>query len=287
MANHVKPTTEELEASAEKALEEVEAMEAEATKETAEEIPEFTEEVVEETTEEVVEEEVSEEEPEDEVVEEVKKQPKEEPIVDEKVEEKLEKTTKKLKNSSAESLVLYERNKQMADAIDKASEVSAPTTEDMQKEYSDWDIMSDFEKKMATDNEWNKKKLGTISDATSKFKDFEKWQSNVELFLEDPTNLANNPELEGKEDEFRLYALKPTKRGVDFDTLVGSFLYTASKNAPAKNKGAMFEKGTSGSSHKSKPKSDKITVEQARILRKTNYSQYKKYLTAGKIESVI
>jgi len=284
MTKHVKPTLEELDQGAEQALKEAEAIKAEedkkketdneTLKKAVEEV-ETPEEEVEETTEEEVE-----EEPE---VEEKEEKPKKVEV--EEPEEEKEDYKKKFVESTKEGQILYSKNKKMMEALSKVDDIPEPTEEELQKEFTDWEIMSDFEKRLAKNDIINSRKLEQISKVNKEFKDTDAWNGKVDEFVSDPNSLIKYPGLEGKESEFKIFANKTTRRGVDFEDLVSSFLYTAESERP-KNKGKMLE-STTGDTTKQKPKSNKISIEQARILRQNDYNKWSELLRAGKIESDI
>jgi hypothetical protein len=58
------------------------------------------------------------------------------------------------------------------------------------------------------------------------------------------------------------------------------------KSTKPKNKGKMFEVGSGGPNSKVKPLSDKISIDEAAKLMRTDYKKYKQLLLAGKIEQV-
>ena len=60
-------------------------------------------------------------------------------------------------------------------------------------------------------------------------------------------------------------------------------LFSTTIIEPVKNKGQMFEQGTGGPNNVNKPK-DKISLDEAAILMKTDYKKYAELLKAGKIE---
>jgi len=260
---HVKPTTDELEAGAQKALEE-----AEALKETPQEEPvEAPEETPVEVTpvEETPEVEVEEPVPSKEIIKDVAQREKE-----------------RLVASAQEAQILHAKNKKMTEALDKALATAEPTNDELIQEFPDWELMSDFEKKMGKDSITNAKRLKALDEIVKENKDLEGWVTKVDEFVADVANLTKYPELDGKESEFKLFATKPTRRNVDFEDIVSSFLYGL-KPEP-KKKGQMFETGSGGPNDKGKPKGDKITIEEARTLRTTNYEKYKEMLRSGKIE---
>ncbi len=279
MVNHVKPTSEELEANAAKAAEELEAMKAdsEANKEIETKDP----------TEEIVKEEESVKSDEETVA--VAKEEEQSKEVEKTEEVEKNDYKKRFVESTREGQILSAKNKKLADALEKASTLAAPTEDDLKHEYSNWEEMTDFEKRLATDNLHNSRRFQEIDQVTADFKDLDQWTEKVDTFIDDPKTLISVPELEGKQSEFKVFATKPSRRGVDFDDLVSAFLFSVEKEKASKpsNKGKkMFEVGNGGSKETPKPKSDKISVEQGRQLRETDYPKWKEYLKADKIESI-
>jgi hypothetical protein len=252
---HEKPTQEELDANAQKALEEAEALKNQEP----------------------------EKEPEKQL--EPEKQADKEPEENEEAPEEPD-YKKKFVESTREAQVLHAKNKKISEVIEQAEQIPEPTEDELKAEYSDWDDLSATQQKMAKENLISNRRFKMLSQVTKEFKDMEAWQDKVTTFLDDPKTLVDHPRLEGKADEFRLFATKPSRRGVDMDVLISAFLFDVSKERKP-NKGKMFETGTGGPSDKGKPKSDKISLEEARTLRNADYAKYKEYLKAGKIESGI
>lgn len=266
MPKHVKPTSEELEANTKKAAEELEAMDEESKEE------------VEEKEEE---EETKEKETEKETEEKTEEKPEEKEEVEEVEEENLD-YKKKFVESAREAQILHAKNKKINEALEKAVKSPEPEENELKKEYSDWDVMSDFEKKLARDNFRNTKRFQALEQIAVEGKNLEEWQTKVDGFIDDPKTLVDNPLLDGKQDDFKLFATKPTRRGLDFEDLVSAFLYNASKK-PKSKKGGMFETGSGGTNVKSK--SSKLSAKEAKTLRETDYGKYKELLLAGKLES--
>jgi len=252
MTNHVKPTTDELAANVAKAAEEAEAL---APKE--EEKPVAPPEVKQEGA------------------------PKEE----EKPEEQQEETDykKKFTESSREAQILYSKNKKMAEAIEKAGAVAEVTDEEAAKDLPDWDIMTDTEKRLAKDNILFKRKFSAISESTQEFKSMEAWNTKVDGFIDDPKTLIDHPELEGKVEEFKVFVTKESRRGADLVDMIGTFLFN---NGKTKHIGKQIESG-GASATKPNPNSDKITLDEARILRTRDYPEYKRLLKLGKIDFTV
>ena len=254
---HTKPTQEELDAQINKSIEEIETNPEITPKDpTIEEAEEKTE-----------------------VVDE-KEEVEETEVKEDKEEEEKTKLTKRYQDSSREAQVLYSKNKKMAEAIDKAGEVQI-TEDDLKKEYQDWDMMTDFEKKIARESLSTKASLNAIKEATKEFKDMDAWNKKTDDFMANPETLVKYPDLEGKEEEFKLFASKSTRMGVDFTDLVSAFLFTETKNK-IKNKGSMMPTGTAGA-EKGKSSDGKLSVAESRSLRTVDYKKYLDYLKAGKI----
>ena len=253
MPKHIKPTSEELEESS-KAL----AAEAEAMKEETPEVKEETPEI-------------------EEVTPEVEKEAPKEEVVSEDYKTKFIHSTK-------EAQMLYSKNKKMKEAFDNAGKVAPPTEEELKEEYSDWDVMSDFEKKIAKDNIMNTRRFEAIEEVNVDNKKATQWDSKVEEFITDPNVLVKYHSLEGKEEEFKLFATKSSRRGNEFDDIVSSFLYKIDQVKPVKNKGKMMESGTGGSNKKSDNVKKTLTIEEGRSLRERDYGKWKEMLRAGKID---
>jgi len=255
MTKHTKPTQEELEANAQKALEEAEKMKE------VEKPEEEPEEVIEET-----------------------KSDTENPPPAVPSQEDID-YKKKFTESSREAQILHAKNKQINEAIEKAKSIPEPTEEELMKEYEDWDVLSDTERKLAKSSLMASRRFDYLDDVTKESKDIEAWNGKVDSFISDPKTLIDNPDLEGKEEDFKYFAGKPSRRGVDFPDLVSAFLYSNNKAKAPPQKGKMFETGSGGTNEKPKNDTGKITIDQARSLRNTNYAKYKEYLKAGKIEN--
>lgn len=267
---HVKPTKEELKANALKAVEELEKPEVVEPPIETPEPPK--EEVKEEPKEEKVEE----------VVEEVKEEVKEE-VVEEKEDKPVVDYKKKYVDSTRGAQALLEKDKQMNEAIDQASQLPTPTDEEMTAIYPDWDVMSDSEKRVAVKTELSERKFELLHKASVVNKSITEWHGAVDKFIENPKTMINYPELEGKQDEFKVYATKPTYKNADFHLIVKSFLFDNEKvkAAKPKNEGGMFPKGTAGPTVKDNP-TNTISLQELTNIRNSNYKMYKEKLAAIK-----
>lgn len=272
MPKHTKPTKEELEANAKKALEEAEALKnnPQLSPSPSLAIPSPSEAIPS---------------PSQAVPSPSPSEPIPSPIPSEPIPSPSPDYKEKFVASSREAQVLHAKNKKVNEAIDKAAELPEPTEEELRAEYSDWEVMSDFEKKLAKDSLISTRRFALLHEATKEFKDIDAWNDKVDKFIVDPKVLVDYSELEGRIEEFKIFATKPTRRGVDFEDLISAFLYDITKKMKPKQKGQMFPTGSGGPNEKPKPGGGKITIEEARTLRKTDYNKFKELLKAGKIES--
>lgn len=258
MPQHKQPTQEELNQKIEESLKEVEVEDQKA-----QEIEEKAKEIQEENQEEVQ--------------EEIEEQQEEEVAPSEADKETLK---KRYQDSSREALTLHSKNKKLTEAIEKAGEIEV-TQEELEKEYPEWEMMTDSEKKTATKTLKSEKALQAIQEATKEFKELDAWNGKVDSYLSDPETLIKIPALEGKEEEFKFFASKESRRGADLTDLANLFILTEGKAKP-KAKGSMMPSGTSGA-NKSKPNDGMISQSEADVLRRTNFKQFLVFLKAKKI----
>lgn len=203
-------------------------------------------------------------------------------------EDELEKERKKSRASSREAQVLYSRTKKYDEAVEEAEAVQLPDDKTMQEKYGkdDWEGMSSGQQLLAKEAWVSNKRFEIMSKVSKEGKDIQEWNKKVDKFIEDPKTLNKYKELEGKQDEFKEFCSKPTRRGLDFEDLVLAFNGELAKNPPKKNKGKMFERGVGGDKrNRPKPNDGTLTAAQGRALMKTDYKKWKQLLMAGKISN--
>lgn len=191
---------------------------------------------------------------------------------------------KKFVESTRESQILASRNRKMTEVLEQADKLPDPTPEELKAQFPDWELIDPVQQTLIKDSIKNKKIFSMLGQVTKESKDIEAWNAKVDEFVNDPKTLIAHPDLEGKQDDLKVYATKATRRGVDFEDIVASFLFSESKTK-TKNKGSMFQAPTAGPSTPVKPKTDKITMAEAMVLKQTNFNKYKEFLVAGKIDT--
>lgn len=217
----------------------------------------------------------------------------EEPVVDNEVdidepkEEKEEEVQdepdykKKFSESSRNAQKIVAKNKKINEAIDSIADMEQPTDEEMKQEFPDWEIMEDYTKELARESVMSKKFRENLARAREEGKKIEKWNEQVDEFVADPETLTKNTELEGRLDEFKVYASAEANASIPFEVLVPAFLHNSTP--PKKNKGSMFPKGSAGPSDSGK-QDNRLTLEEGRKLRLTDHRKWKRYLRAGRIK---
>ena len=219
------------------------------------------------------------------IEEEIEENPQKEEIKEEKPQDTRTVPIKRYADSTREAQVIAFTKKEFENQIEEVSNLPVPTEQELKVEYPDWDLMSSTEQKLATKLMHSEKKEAKINEITNKQKESEnkivERALEADTFAVDPDILKKFPKIEGRQEEFKIFATKQTRLTLDLEDAAALFSTTLPE--PTKNKGQMFETGTGGEG-KDKPKSDKISLDEARLLMQTDYNKYKEMLLAGKIE---
>lgn len=219
--------------------------------------------------------------------------PPADPLVDSKSQKKIKKLQKELENqkkrytdSQREGQKNFYEKTQGDNAIDKAVAVGAPTEEEMRAQYPEWDDMDDVQKRNAIGVVKGQKQMEILAKGRQKTRKLQVWYKKVDKYVADPQTLIDNPDLEGLEQEFRIFASTPKRSRSELGDLVSSFLHQQGGKPKPKKKGKMFPTGTGGPSTPPKKKTGKLTIEQGAALKKSNYKKYSRKLKAGLIETI-
>lgn len=190
---------------------------------------------------------------------------------------------KRYTESTREAQKLFSDKVKINEAIEQGKNLPEPTEEEMKVKYGEWDIMSDIEKRLAKDTYISTRRLELIDQASQESRDIQKWHEKVDSFIDNPENIIKHPALDGREDDFKIFAADKLSRGVAFEILVPAFIQAQAGKQPVAHKGKSFETGASGGQDRPKPKDGKISLATAEALKSSNYSKYKEYLLADKI----
>lgn len=203
-----------------------------------------------------------------------KETPPEQPKPDDKKEPPV---TDRYKASTKESQVLFLKKTKYEEAVRDAKNYVASEA-DLKEAYPEWDEMTATEQRLAKDNLENKMKFAKVAEATDEGDRIQEWSDKVDSFLLTDASKAG---IEGKEDEFKTFCMKPTRRGLDINDLAKIFLWDES-DKPAGHKGNLLETGSGGGGNK--PAEDTMDEKQAAALRVGNHKLYQKLVRQGKIK---
>jgi len=187
------------------------------------------------------------------------------------------------KHQRVEAQIQDAKIKKFGETVENAANLPEPKEEELKAEYPDWDMMTETEKRLAKDNLMNKRKFDMVHQATQEGKQLEEWAGRVDSFI---TTALTKPEfgkLAGKEEEFKAFCMKPTRRGVDLEDLANAFLNIVTETPAPRKRGSLLESG-SGSGGQRAPEGGFIDEKQAAELRTKNHKLYQRLVKAGKIK---
>ena len=175
-----------------------------------------------------------------------------------------------------------EKNKQYQEALKKASEIKE-VTEDEVIEYAktqglEWDDMTTTERILAKRSLINEKRFSTIDQTVTANEEVDKYREKVDEFVDSQETIKAFPRLEGKEADFKKFAMKPTRRVMDLEDVAALFL--AVNPDPVKKKGSLFLQGGGGE----KVKKAEMTADDASRLRRTNPKEWQRLVRMKKID---
>jgi hypothetical protein len=182
-------------------------------------------------------------------------------------------------NSTKEAQILIEKNKQSEARVKELTTQYTPTEQELRAAFPEWDNLLPHEKRLATENLGLKRSIAAQQNTLAELQADRMWEKDLKKAVK------AFPALSGREDEFEQFVMKPSHRGVPVETLAKSFLFDpkapeATPPAPTPRTGP--ERGSGGP--KADPTPKKITPEEAKVLRETNYPEYKRQLELGNID---
>jgi regulator of replication initiation timing len=190
----------------------------------------------------------------------------------------------KLAGSTRESQTLYFKNKKISETIEQAANMADPTEEEIKiyalKQGANYDDLSEFERTLLRTTLRNERKFELIHQSQQDAKRVDEWANKVDSFIDDERNIATFPTLEDNKDAFRRFAMKETRRGMDFNDLLASFLYN-NKSVVQKNKGSLLNSRGNGSLTPEKP--NQLDENDAARIRARSPKEYNRLVREGKI----
>ena len=194
----------------------------------------------------------------------------------------------KYKESSREAMALHFKKEKLESLLSGELDVIEPTEEELRKyakdNDADYDELEPFSKNILKRTLITERKEAKRVTAYEEIKKIDTWAVKVDEFVGSEENITKYPSLEGQEEDFKKFAMRETQRGVDFDLLVGSFLYKNDFAPVKKNKGALFLSGGKGSAIPPKPLG--ITASEASSIRVNDPKRYRQLIKSGKLKTL-
>jgi hypothetical protein len=198
-----------------------------------------------------------------------------------KKQQEEDKRKKELAESKREALIQNARNKQLTEKINLAKNLSvtdADIKSEAEKEGLDFDTLEPFQKTMLKRTILAERRFDTVSEVVVEDNKVTEYLGKVDEFLEQQDTQRSFPRLAGHEDAFKAFAVKPTRRGLDFEDLATLFL----ANVPLtkkRMKGSLLPRGGGGEKIKKKGLSEDDVI----AIRKSNPRKYMDLVKNGKI----
>jgi len=187
--------------------------------------------------------------------------------------------------SSREAMVLFSKNKKITETIDAAAKIEDVSDAEVEAyaraHGTDPEYMDEITKSMLKDTLVNKKRFDKIQEVVAESKKIDEWAGKVDEYIESEDTTQKYPVLEDSVDEFKSFAMKPSRRGMDFDDLTASFLF--SKKPKAKKKGSLL---LNGNSVKAPAKPKGLTAEDLAVLRRKDPREYKRVILSGQLKDM-
>jgi len=179
----------------------------------------------------------------------------------------------KFKESQKEAMILSEQIKKAEEEKLKKIEI----TEDFLKEkYPDWEDMTLGEQKAIKKTEELEQDIQEIKNNTNKFNNDREWQEKVDSYItEEIPDMF--PKIVGREEEFKRFATRPSRKGLPMDDLAKIFLF---ENPVVEKKRSLFH----APGGEAPQPSEGMTAEEAAELMRTKPLEYMRLVRDKKIK---
>ncbi len=185
----------------------------------------------------------------------------------------------KFVESQREAILLAERNKVKDAQIEQLTKKDTPTDEAMRLVYPDWDTYNDIAKQAFIKQESQEMRLRATEARQTEL------DSRLKQDEEIQTQIQTNPKLQGKESEFKRFAMNPKNKGISAEVLAKAFLFDVEVPPAPAPQGEALPAGSGGPRGDLSPK--KISIEEAAEIRKTDNNRYMELVKAGMIDDDI
>lgn len=187
--------------------------------------------------------------------------------------------------STREASTLYFKNQKLNKTIEEASEIKDPTIDEL-KSYAksrgaDYDELDEFSQNILKDTYINNKRFEKIQSVARESRDIDNWATQVDGFIEKSIDNGNYPSLNSLGNDFKKFAMKESRRGLDLDDLVASFLFSAERNIKKPNNESILLTGSNSTITNNKTTG--LTEQQISVIRETNPKEYRRLIKSGEI----
>ncbi len=178
--------------------------------------------------------------------------------------------------STTENQVLAARLKAEEDARKELTK--EPTDSELRTAFPDWDLYDDIQKGLARRTYGAERGSANASRIAQQLQEERAWSTSIEL------RISSDQTLQGKEQAFRDYAMKPQHKGISMEVLVPAFLQLqgAAAPAPITTPKPGLETGNGGPRTPEKPKT--LSSEELNALRTSNYPAWEQYIKTHDIQ---
>ena len=191
----------------------------------------------------------------------------------------------KFTESTREASALYFKNQKLNKTIEEASLIGEPTIEELRqfaKETgADYDELEEFSQNILKRTYINEKRFEKIQNVAKESKQIDDWSESVDSFIEKSIDNGEYPSLNSLGADFKKFAMKESRRGVDLNDLVASFLFSAERSLKQTPKKSVLLSG--GNSSAVPAQSAGLNENQIAILRETNPKEYRRMIKTGQI----
>lgn len=195
---------------------------------------------------------------------------------------------KKFSESTREGQVLAGKLANLETQLGMAIKAEPPTDAELRAEYPEWDELTSFEKRMATQNLTLHKQVvkATLLANQATTEAITEREFTDILRKKNPDGTFKYPGLRDREDDFRAYCNMPTHKGAPLETLANAFLFELGDKPnptpqPKPEPRPTLERTSGGDTPK--PMAE-ISDEDAAAIRKNDSKRYNELIKSGKIK---
>jgi len=190
----------------------------------------------------------------------------------------------KFTESTREASALYFKNQKLNQTIEEAASIAEPTLEELKfyakSKGAEYDDLDEFSQNILKDTLINTRRFEKIQNVASESKRIDEWANSVDSFIEKSVDSGEYPSLNSLGSEFKKFAMKESRRGVDLNDLVASFLFSAERSIKQTPRKSVLLTGGNSSAVPSK---SGLSETQVAMIRETNPKEYRRMIKSGEI----